>query len=112
TPSAPAALADLFSLPPLTTGMRRHAESLPILSGAAPGGAWREPVPVIDVIRGAMAEVEDYKRVSVLTRSEDSVTGAAVADMIHLLAELIENATLFSPSGTRVEGRAGRVANG
>ena len=110
--SDPAALADLFSLDHLTTRMRRHAESLAILSGAAPGRAWREPVPVIDVIRGAMAEVEDYKRVSVLTRSEDSVTGAAVADMIHLLAELIENATLFSPSGTRVEVRAGRVANG
>ena len=110
--SDPAALADLFSLDHLTTRMRRHAESLAILSGAAPGRAWREPVPVIDVIRGAMAEVEDYKRVSVLTRSEDSITGAAVADMIHLLAELIENATLFSPSSTRVEVRAGRVANG
>jgi signal transduction histidine kinase len=110
--SDPAALADLFSLDHLTTRMRRHAESLAILSGAAPGRAWREPVPVIDVIRGAMAEVEDYKRVSVLTRSEDSITGAAVGDMIHLLAELIENATLFSPSGTRVEVRAGRVANG
>ena len=110
--SDPAALADLFSLDHLTTRMRRHAESLAILSGAAPGRAWREPVPVIDVIRGAMAEVEDYKRVSVMTRSEDSITGAAVADMIHLLAELIENATLFSPSGTRVEVRAGRVANG
>ncbi|HEX3492483.1 MAG TPA: ATP-binding protein [Streptosporangiaceae bacterium] len=109
--SDPAALADLFSLDHLTTRMRRHAESLAILSGAAPGRAWREPVPVIDVIRGAMAEVEDYKRVSVMTRSEDSITGAAVADMIHLLAELIENATLFSPSGTRVEVRAGRVAN-
>jgi signal transduction histidine kinase len=108
----PAALADLFSLDHLTTRMRRNAESLTILSGAAPGRAWREPVPVIDVIRGAMAEVEDYKRVSVRTTSEDSVAGAAAADMIHLLAELIENATLFSPSGTRVEVRAGQVANG
>jgi signal transduction histidine kinase len=110
--SDPAALADLFSLDHLTTRMRRHAESLAILSGAAPGRAWREPVPVIDVIRGAMAEVEDYKRVAVLTRSQDSVAGSAVADMIHLLAELMENATLFSPSGTQVEVRAGRVANG
>ena len=92
--------------------MRRHAESLTILSGAAPGRSWTEPVPVIDVIRGAMAEVEDYKRVSVLTAAEDAVAGPAVADMIHLLAELIENATLFSPSGTRVEVRAERVANG
>ena len=108
----PAALADLFALDHLTTRMRRHAESLAILSGAAPGRAWREPVPVIDVIRAAIAEVEDYQRVSVLTAAEDAVVGPAVADMIHLLAELIENATLYSPSGTQVEIRAGRVANG
>ena len=110
--SDPAALADLFSLDHLTTRMRRHAESLTILSGAAPGRSWSEPVPVIDVIRGATAEIEDYKRVTVLTRAEDAVVGSAVADMIHLLAELIENATLFSPSDTRVEIRAERVANG
>ncbi len=110
--SDPAALADLFSLDHLTTRMRRHAESLGVLSGAAPGRSWREPVQVIDVIRGAMAEVEDYKRVTVLTAAQDAVTGPAVSDMIHLLAELIENATLFSPSGTRVEVRAGLVAHG
>jgi hypothetical protein len=92
--------------------MRRHAESLAILSGAAPGRSWTEPVPVIDVIRAAMAEVEDYRRVTVLTASEDAVAAPAVADMIHLLAELVENATMFSPSGTRVEIRAERVANG
>jgi signal transduction histidine kinase len=108
----PAALADLFALDHLTTRMRRHAESLAILSGAAPGRSWREPVQVIDVIRAAIAEVEDYRRVSVLTAAEDAVVGPAVADMIHLLAELIENATLYSPSGTQVEIRAGRVANG
>lgn len=108
----PAALADLFALDHLTTRMRRHAESLAILSGAAPARSWREPVPVIDVIRAAIAEVEDYQRVSVLTAAEDAVVGPAVADMIHLLAELIENAALYSPSGTQVEIRAGRVANG
>jgi signal transduction histidine kinase len=110
--SDPANLADLFPLDHLTTRMRRHAEGLIILSGAAPGRSWSEPVPVIDVIRGAVAEIEDYKRVTVLTRAEDAVTGLAAADMIHLLAELIENATLSSPSGTRVEVRAERVANG
>ncbi len=110
--SDPAALADLFALDHLTTRMRRHAESLAILSGAAPGRSWTEPVPIIDVIRAAMAEVEDYRRVTVLTTSEDAVAAPAVADMIHLLAELIENATMFSPSGTRVEVRAERVANG
>ena len=108
----PRALADLFPLDHLTTRMRRHAEGLIILSGAVPGRAWSNPVPVIDVIRGAIAEVEDYKRIAVVTTSEDMVAGSAVADMIHLLAELIENAALFSPSGTRVEVRAERVGNG
>jgi hypothetical protein len=110
--SDPVALADLFSLDHLTTRMRRHAESLTILSGSAPTRSWREPIPIIDIIRGAMAEVEDYTRVSILTHTGDAVTGSAAADMIHLLAELLENATMFSPSGTAVEVRAGRVANG
>ena len=92
--------------------MRRHAEGLIILSGSVPGRGWTSPVPVIDVVRGAVAEVEDYKRVEVVTDSEDMVAGSVVADMIHLLAELVENATLFSPSGTRVEVRAERVGNG
>jgi signal transduction histidine kinase len=108
----PAALADLFPLDHLTTRMRRHAEGLIILSGAVPGRGWSRPVPVIDVIRGAIAEVEDYKRIAVVTSAEEMVVGSAVADMIHLLAELIENAAMFSPSGTRVEVRAERVGNG
>ncbi len=110
--SDPATLADLFPLDHLTTRMRRHAEGLIILSGAAPGRSWSAPVPVMDVIRGAVAEIEDYQRVSVLTRAGDAVAGQAVADMIHLLAELIENATLSSPPGTQVEVRTERVANG
>jgi signal transduction histidine kinase len=109
---SPGELADLFALDHLTTRMRRHAESLTILSGAAPVRSWSAPVPVIDVIRAAVAEIEDYKRVSVITEADESVAASAVTDMIHLLAELIENATLFSPSATRVEVRAERVANG
>jgi signal transduction histidine kinase len=109
---SPGELAHLFALDHLTTRMRRHAESLTILSGAAPVRSWSAPVPVIDVIRAAVAEIEDYKRVSVVTDAEESVAAPAVTDMIHLLAELIENATLFSPSATRVEVRAERVANG
>jgi signal transduction histidine kinase len=109
---SPGELADLFALDHLTTRMRRHAESLAILSGAAPVRSWSAPVPVIDVIRAAIAEIEDYKRVSVITDADESVAASAVTDMIHLLAELIENATLFSPSATRVEVRAERVANG
>jgi signal transduction histidine kinase len=108
----PGALADLFPLDHLTTRMRRHAEGLIILSGAVPGRAWSNPVPLIDVIRGAVAEVEDYQRVHVAAGTEGMMAGSAVADMIHLLAELIENATLFSPSGTKVEVRTERVGNG
>ena len=110
--ASPAALADLFTLDHLTTRMRRHAESLTILSGAAPGRTWNGPVPVIDVMRAAAAEVEDYTRVTVVSESDEAVAASAVTDVIHLLAELIENATLFSPSSTRVEVRAERVANG
>jgi signal transduction histidine kinase len=109
---SPGELADLFSLDHLTTRMRRHAESLTILSGASPVRSWSAPVPVIDVIRAAVAEIEDYKRVVVATEAEELVAAPAVTDMIHMLAELIENAALFSPSATRVEVRAERVANG
>ena len=110
--ASPAALADLFTLDHLTTRMRRHAESLTVLSGAPAARPRIGAVPVIDVIRAAVAETEDYKRVAVRTETEETVVASAVNDIIHLLAELIENATLFSPSSTKVEVRAERVANG
>ncbi|MDR2988718.1 MAG: nitrate- and nitrite sensing domain-containing protein, partial [Nocardiopsaceae bacterium] len=105
-------LEELFQLDHLTTRMRRHAEGLIILSGEAPGRGWREPVPVVDVLRAAVAEVEDYTRVGVLTRNTDALAGVAVADVIHLLAELIENATTSSPANTEITVRAERVAHG
>jgi signal transduction histidine kinase len=108
----PGTLEELFQLDHLTTRMRRHAEGLIILSGEAPGRGWNQPVPVVDVLRAAVAEVEDFTRVSVITRSGDAVIGSAVADVIHLLAELIENATTNSPASTEVTVRAERVANG
>jgi signal transduction histidine kinase len=108
----PETLEELFQLDHLTTRMRRHAEGLIILSGATPGRGWRDPVPMIDVLRGAIAEVEDYKRVAVLCESQDAVMGSAVADVIHMFAELIENATTYSPASTEVTIRAERVANG
>jgi hypothetical protein len=92
--------------------MRRHAESLTVLSGAPASRPRIGQVAVIDVIRAAVAETEDYKRVVVRTETEEVVAASAVNDIIHLLAELIENATLFSPSATKVEVRAERVANG
>jgi signal transduction histidine kinase len=108
----PEALADLFRLDHLTTRMRRHAESLIILSGAVPARGWRNPVRIVDILRAAIAEVEDYTRVKVITRSRDGIIGAVVADIIHLLAELIENAASFSPPNTPVTVTADRVANG
>ena len=92
--------------------MRRHAEGLIILSGSTPGRGWRDPVPVVDVLRAAIAEVEDYVRVDVLSESRDLVAGNAVNDIIHLVAELVENATAFSPPNTRIEVRADRVGTG
>jgi hypothetical protein len=110
--SEPGALADLFRLDHLTTRMRRHAEGLIILSGSVPGRGWRDPVPVVDILRAAVAEVEDYVRVDVASESDDMVAGNAVSDVIHLIAELVENATVFSPPNTRIEVRAERVGTG
>ena len=108
----PDVLEDLFKLDHLTTRMRRHAEGLIILSGSPPGRSWSAPVRLIDVMRGAIAEVEDYARVIVATQSRAAVAGSAVTDVIHLLAELIENATSLSPPFTQVRVSGETVANG
>ncbi|MGV9255162.1 nitrate- and nitrite sensing domain-containing protein [Streptomyces sp. NPDC003697] len=105
-------LADLFRLDHLTTRMRRHAEGLVILSGAAPSRQWRKPVQLMDVVRAAVAEVEDYERIEVRRLPRVAVTGPAVADTTHLLAEILENATVFSPPHTAVQVVGERVANG
>ncbi|MGY3848531.1 sensor histidine kinase [Streptomyces hydrogenans] len=108
----PGELGDLFRLDHLTTRMRRHAESLIILSGAAPGRAWRMPVPLTNVVRAAVSEIEDYARVEVRRLPETAVAGGAVADLTHLLAELIENAAQFSPPHTKVRVSGEPVGNG
>ncbi|MEV0615196.1 nitrate- and nitrite sensing domain-containing protein [Nonomuraea sp. NPDC050404] len=108
----PAALEDLFKLDHLTTRMRRHAEGLIILSGATPGRGWSRPVPLLDVARGASAEVEDYQRVVVEPMSGQRLAGPVVGDVIHLIAELIENATVYSPAHTSVIVRGEAAARG
>ncbi|MGW1010165.1 sensor histidine kinase [Streptomyces termitum] len=108
----PGELDDLFRLDHLTTRMRRHAESLIILSGAAPGRAWRRPVPLTDVVRAAVSEIEDYARVEVRRLPETAVAGGAVADLTHLIAELVENAAQFSPPHTKVRVSGEPVGNG
>ncbi|MBO2446096.1 nitrate- and nitrite sensing domain-containing protein [Actinomadura barringtoniae] len=110
--SDPDDLSDLFAIDHLTTRMRRHAEGLIILSGSTPGRGWRHPVGVLDVLRGSIGEIEDYARVEVVSTAEEGIVGAAVADVVHLLAELLENAVTFSPPNTAVEVDAGLVGRG
>ncbi|WP_422773486.1 nitrate- and nitrite sensing domain-containing protein [Plantactinospora sp. WMMC1484] len=108
----PQELEDLFRLDHMATRMRRHAEDLVVLAGAAPGRGWRNPVSMVDVIRGAISEVEEYARVHLVNVSPAACAGRAVGDVIHLLAELIENATSFSPPHTRVQITGQVVSNG
>ena len=103
---APDVLEDLFRLDHLATRIRRNAESLLVLSGDDPPRRWGNPVPLGDVVRAAAAEVEDYRRVEVLVNDHIDVAGRAVADLAHLLAELIENATTFSPPSSEVRIRS------
>src|SRR6266540_2457833 len=106
-------LEQLFRLDHLATRMRRNAENLIVLSGGAVAGRrLTQPARLVDVVRGAMSEVEDYQRVELLPIDEIAVTGHAVADVVHLLAELIENATSFSPPGTQVQIAGQRAAGG
>ena len=93
----PDALADLFQLDHLATRIRRNAESLLVLSGEEPPRTWGRPVPLVDVVRAAIAETEDLDRVVFAVDERLAVFGNAVADLTHLMAELVENAVQFSP---------------
>ena len=98
----PDALADLFRLDHLATRVRRNAESLLVLAGQQAPRTWSEPVPLRDVIRAAIAETEDLDRVVFAVDDRIAVSGTAIADLTHLLAELTENAVRFSPPPTAV----------
>ncbi|MFD6951452.1 MULTISPECIES: nitrate- and nitrite sensing domain-containing protein [unclassified Nocardiopsis] len=95
-------LSDLFQLDHLATRMRRNNENLLVLSGQDNTRKWAQPIPLVDVLRGAVSEVEQYERVNVRAPSHISVLGRPVNDVIHLVAELVENATSFSPHDTEV----------
>ncbi len=105
-------LEDLFRVDQLATRMRRNAENLIVLSGAAPGRGWRHAVPMMDVLRSAVSEVEDFSRLQLGQVDAAQLAGLVVGDVVHLLAELMENALNFSPprSAVRVNGR--RTADG
>jgi len=103
----PELLASLFRLDHLATRMRRNAESLLVLAGVEPARRWKKSVVVKDVVRGAVAEVEEYSRVDIAELEAAKVMGSAVSDVSHLLAELVENAVHFSPPDTLVTVRGG-----
>jgi signal transduction histidine kinase len=99
----PAALDSLFKLDHMATRMRRNAESLLVLSGAEQPRQWQQPIALLDVVRAAAAEIADFARVELVGVDDTlAVTGRAVADLAHLLAELLENATSFSPPDSSV----------
>ncbi|MFI6505109.1 nitrate- and nitrite sensing domain-containing protein [Nonomuraea typhae] len=108
----PEALERLFRLDHLTTRMRRHAEGLVLLSGGTAGRRWRSTIPIEDVLSGAAAQVEEYTRVRVYPMPECGVSGAAVADLMHLFAELMENGAAFSSPGNEVSVRGELVGRG
>ncbi|MFC9585445.1 ATP-binding protein [Streptomyces yangpuensis] len=108
----PDLLRDLFHVDHLATRIRRHAENLAVLGGAASRRQWTRPIDLSEVLRSSVAEVEQYTRVKVVPPAGGSVRGHAVADVVHLLAELVENATVFSAPDTDVVLRAERVTAG
>ncbi|MFF3444474.1 nitrate- and nitrite sensing domain-containing protein [Streptosporangium sp. NPDC002721] len=105
-------LADLFKLDHLATRMRRNSENLLVLAGQEVARRWRQPVELMDVVRAALSEVENYERVTNRVQSEVAVAGPAVSDVVHLLAELVENAVSFSKPDTRVTVSSSRVDDG
>lgn len=98
-------LGPVFQIDHLATQLRRYAENLLVLAGDTPARGWRRPVPLLDVVRGAVGEVRDYQRVAVAPMGDIQLAGRAALDLSHLLAELIENAVSFSDPRTTVQVR-------
>ncbi|MFD7083764.1 nitrate- and nitrite sensing domain-containing protein [Streptomyces sp. NPDC002181] len=99
----PDQLSSLFKLDHLATRMRRNGENLLVLAGEEPGRRWTRPVPLVDVLRAAASEVEQYERIELASVPGTDVAGRVVNDLVHLLAELLENATSFSSPQTKVK---------
>src|SRR5690606_17478684 len=105
-------LKKLSRLDPPATRPRRYADNLTILGGAQGARRWREPMPMVDVLRAAISETEDYERVRLTSAPEALLRGAAAADVVHLLADLVANAAPCSPAGTPVDVHCGAVSGG
>jgi signal transduction histidine kinase len=95
-------LSSLFRLDHLATRMRRNSENLLVLAGHEASRRWSQPVPLVDVLRAAISEIEQYERVVLNVQPGIVVVGQAVNDAVHLVAEVVENATTFSPEDTQV----------
>ncbi|UBU18157.1 sensor histidine kinase [Nonomuraea gerenzanensis] len=108
----PEVLEGLFDLDHLTARLRRYEENLVILGGGQPQRRWRRPVPLLDVLRAAQGEVQDYRRISIDVEGTPWVAARAVGPLVHVLAEVMENATTFSKPNTPVEVRAAPVSRG
>ncbi|WP_406722327.1 nitrate- and nitrite sensing domain-containing protein [Streptomyces althioticus] len=108
----PDQLENLFKLDHLATRMRRNGENLLVLAGEEPGRRWDQPVPLVDVLRAASSEVEQYERIELSGVPDAEIHGRAVTDLVHLLAELLENATTFSSPQTKVRVTATRLPDG
>ncbi|MFE9789480.1 nitrate- and nitrite sensing domain-containing protein [Nocardia salmonicida] len=108
----PELLEVFFRLDHLATRERRNAENLLILGGSRPGRQWRQPIPILEVVRSAVGETTEYTRVRIAGMPDIAVLGAVVADLVHLIAELVDNATAFAPPDAKVELRGGIVGKG
>jgi signal transduction histidine kinase len=108
----PDRLSSLFSMDHLVTRMRRNSENLLVLAGEEPVRKWSEPVPLTDVTRAATSEIEQYSRIVLNIQPGIVVSGQAASDIVHLLAEIIENATMFSPRDTPVHVSGQEIASG
>ncbi|CAM2932897.1 sensor histidine kinase [Streptomyces albus] len=104
--------ADLLRLDHSNALISRLADTIAVLGGARPGRQWSQPVPIYSVLRGAMSRIADYQRVSLHSVAEVAIVGRAVEPLIHALAELLDNATSYSPPQAKVHLTAGEVHAG
>jgi signal transduction histidine kinase len=108
----PGRLSNLFAMDHMVTRMRRNSENLLLLAGHESARKWSEPVPLADVAGAAISEIEQYSRVALNIQPGIAVSGQTVSDVVRLLAEIIENATMFSPKDTQVRVSAQELSGG
>jgi signal transduction histidine kinase len=108
----PRRLSGLFRLDHLATRLRRNGENLQVLAGGSPARRDTAPVSVVELLRAATSEIDDYRRITLAHAPSGSVRAVAAADVVHILSELLENATRYSPPDQKVVLSADRGADG